>query len=304
MMFQVWIALCLIWQGANSFMIHNTIESLCLEDSGNSDGVQLKRCSLDSEFQQWSWINEWFLMNAGTQKCLSAFHTDPVKTVPCDGLDSLQWQCRNHRLISQNRSLELSAERGQLTMSPRGKTTRWKSLDEGDICQDKLRSKRSSDEPNEFEFSESEDAGGVPGMTEEQKAFLRWYYRTEDPTSWKFAMLALSFAALLLGGVLFVTGMMASRSRKKIAKYKAAAAKAATPEAEELRVIAEVISEPKEGKDSYQSPLQDGNLVNQPAADMSETDGIKAGDIVVTWKDGNVSNLFSEVSAEAPEEEH
>ncbi|KAJ8249461.1 hypothetical protein GJAV_G00235170 [Gymnothorax javanicus] len=73
------------------------------------------------------------------------------------------------------------------------------------------------------------------GMSEEQKAFLKWYYRTEDPSSWKYAMLGLSFVALLLGSVLLVIGTMANRSRRKLAQYKAVAR---TVQSDELQGLA------------------------------------------------------------------
>lgn len=37
--------------------------------------------------------------------------------------------------------------------------------------------RRASDDPEEFD---EEQAGEMAAMTEEQKEYLRWYYRTED----------------------------------------------------------------------------------------------------------------------------
>lgn len=119
-------------------MIHNNVESLCLEDSLRDAGVQLKRCSVDSELQQWIWTERMFLMNVHTQRCLSAFPRNPIQTLDCNGEDDLQWQCMNHRLISLSNSLELGVHRGSLALINTGKSTTWKSLDQGDICQEKL----------------------------------------------------------------------------------------------------------------------------------------------------------------------
>lgn len=124
--------------GTSGFMIHNNAESLCLEDSLGDVGVQLKRCSVDSELQQWIWTDQMILMNIHTQRCLSAFHSDPMQTLDCDGQDDLQWQCMNHRLISLSLSLELGVHNGRLALTNTGKSTRWKSLDQGNICQEKL----------------------------------------------------------------------------------------------------------------------------------------------------------------------
>ncbi|KAG5839709.1 hypothetical protein ANANG_G00207830 [Anguilla anguilla] len=90
------------------------------------------------------------------------------------------------------------------------------------------------------------------GMTEEQKAFLKWYYRTEDPSSWKYSMLGLSFGALLLGSVLLVIGTMANRSRKKLAQYKAAALAVQREELQGLTEVTQACSTPPQA----QTPIQ------------------------------------------------
>lgn len=42
-------------------------------------------------------------------------------------------------------------------------------------------SKRASSDPDEFEVKPAEEQKAEPpGMTDEQKEFLRWFYRTED----------------------------------------------------------------------------------------------------------------------------
>lgn len=133
--FDLFVSVCL---GASCFMIYNAAESLCLQDSLRDARVDLGRCSVDSDLQQWLWIETWFLMNVGTRRCLSAHHNNPIQMVECDGGDHLHWNCLNHRLISVNRSLELGTEGGKLVLTNSGKKTKWKSLDEGNICQDKL----------------------------------------------------------------------------------------------------------------------------------------------------------------------
>ncbi|XP_022525198.2 solute carrier family 51 subunit beta [Astyanax mexicanus] len=292
-MLQLWMALCLMWQGAHSFMVHNAVESLCLEDSLRDAGVQLRRCSLDSELQQWLWTERWFLLNVGTHRCLSGLQDDPIQTVECDGGDHLQWQCTNHRLISVNRSLELSAQTGRLSLTSRGINTRWKSLDEGDICQEKLRSRRQS-EPGEFEFSEEDRAHMPHTMTEEQREFLKWFYRTEDSTLWVFSMLVLSFLALLLGCVLLVMGVMGNRNRRNIAKYKASASAVSTPMKVEMEEL-QIITHTKDENHSYTAPMQDSHLENnESTGGANETEALKPGEIIVSWKDGNVSNLYPE----------
>ncbi|XP_060740427.1 solute carrier family 51 subunit beta [Tachysurus vachellii] len=293
-MLWVWITLCIMWQGTSSFMIHNKVERLCLEDSLGDAGVQLKRCSVDSELQQWVWTERMFLMNVHTQRCLSAFHSDPIQTLECDGEDYLQWQCMDHRLISMSHSLELGVQQGSLTLINTGKRTRWTSLDQGDICQEKLRSRKQRDTD---EFPSTEDT-----MTEEQREYLRWYYRTEDATPWKFAMLGLSLVVLLMGCVLCIMGLMSNKHRREIAKYKTATA--ASPalvkvEMEELQII--TVS--KEDKNSYPDPTQDGQLESKaPLEEASETEALNPGEIMVTWKDGTASKLYSDSNEEGEED--
>ncbi|XP_064845492.1 solute carrier family 51 subunit beta [Oncorhynchus masou masou] len=309
-MFRVWIKLCLLLPGVSSFMIHNTLHSLCLEDFPKTGLVQLNKCNLDSVLQQWIWRDQSLLERVGTSRCLSAHHSDPVQTVPCEGVEDggLRWGCELNRLISLNSSLELSTDGNRLTLSHRSKQTKWRSLDEGDICQERLRSKRASSDPDEFEVKPAEEQkAGPPGMTDEQKEFLRWFYRTEDPTPWKFAMLALSFAALLLGCLLLGMGSMANKNRNKIAKYKAAAL-AMKPEAEELQVIVTEVGGQRTNSEvkpinsaSVQVSMSQSEIpVSQakPLQDNGEVEGLKPGDIVVTWTDGNVSSLYPEPEGE------
>lgn len=132
--------------GVSSFMIHNTLHSLCLEDFPKTGLVQLNKCNLDSVLQQWIWRDQSLLERVGTSRCLSAHHSNPIQTVPCEGVEDgghrgdggLRWGCELNRLISQNSSLELSTDGKRLTLSHRSKQTKWRSLDEGDICQERL----------------------------------------------------------------------------------------------------------------------------------------------------------------------
>ena len=131
--------------GARAFMIHNTQRSLCLEDSAATGEVLLKRCNLDSESQQWIWIDGGMLMCVASSRCLSAMQREPVQTQSCSGSEvdakALMWDCDRGRLISRNSSMLLSADGRHLILTHQtsdSKQSTWKSLDEGDICQDKL----------------------------------------------------------------------------------------------------------------------------------------------------------------------
>ncbi|XP_056134432.1 solute carrier family 51 subunit beta [Lampris incognitus] len=300
-MFCAWIILCVLLTGTSSFLVHNTHHSLCLEDTVVEGPLLLKKCSLDSVFQQWIWWNQRLMKCVGTSRCLSAHHRDPVQTISCegtkDGTGWLLWDCEGDRLIGQNSSLELSTNGKRVILSHKSKRSKWRSLDAGDICQERLRSRRASHEPDEFEVlkDDEERRAGLDSMTEEQREYFHWYYRTEDATPWKFAMLALSFVCLLVGFMLLGMGSMASKNRKKIAKYKAAATLAKKPEAEELQVIREA---------ELESTFQNSSLLKNPVQGTKfsslngEVEGQKPGGIVVTCKDGNVFALYPDPAVE------
>lgn len=270
-------------------MIHNAHYSLCLEDSAAAGEVTLQKCSLDSEFQQWIWTDQGMLMCAASSRCMSATQRESLQMRSCRGPEvhaaGLMWDCDRDRLISRDTSMLLSVHDGRLILTHHSKYSKWRSLDEGDICQEKLRLRRASDD-DEFEAAD-EYTEQLAAMTEEQRAYLRWYYRTEDPTTWKFVLLGLAFICLLVGFLLLGMGAMANKNRKKIAKYKAAAAVAQKSQGEELLVISP-------------SREDDGGKASPSNGEVNE---LKAGDIVVTWKDGNTSCLYSDAAAEDEKQE-
>ncbi|KAI4830990.1 hypothetical protein KUCAC02_002591 [Chaenocephalus aceratus] len=284
-MFEAWslLFLPLLAAGARGFMVHNMQRSLCLEETPATGEVLLRSCSLDSESQQWAWVDQGLLMCVPSSRCLSALQTEPVHTGPCwgPGVDvrGLMWDCDRGRLISRNSSMLLSVDGGRLTLAHDSKHSKWRSLDEGDICHERLRSKRASKHPEEFELASEEQSSD---MTEEQRAYLRWFYRTQDPTIWTFVLLGLAFVCLLVGFLLLGMGAMANKSRRKIAKYKAAAA--GTQRSEELETIVPL-------REDHRPP---------PNGEASE---LKAGHIMVTWKDGNISSLYSDPVAEQGKQE-
>ncbi|XP_054627087.1 solute carrier family 51 subunit beta [Dunckerocampus dactyliophorus] len=279
----------LLLTGAGAFMVHNTHSSLCLEDSWPAGGAVLRRCHLDSEAQRWLWKHPGLLKCVATSRCLSS--QQPGLTRPCPVLEDeeLVWDCDRDTLISRATSMLLSVDRGRLILSPGDKHSKWRSLDAGDICQERLRSRRSSHDPVEL-TEEGKDKHVT--LTEEQREYLRWFYRTEDPTVWTFVLLGLAFVCLLVGFLLLGMGTMASRNRRKIAKYKAAVALA--HKSEEMWAVTDITGTPSPQR-SHAAPCN---------GDASE---LKAGNIVVTWKDGNTSCLYADASVEdalpEPEEE-
>ncbi|XP_037102946.1 solute carrier family 51 subunit beta [Syngnathus acus] len=141
----------------------------------------------------------------------------------------------------------------------------------------------------------TEAAENKATVTDEQKEYLRWFYRTEDPTVWKFVLLGLAFVCLLVGFLLLGMGAMASRNRRKIAKYKAAAA-----------ALAHRGEDQTWPGDHDEGPLACGGTPSSQRTTQSparappcngDTGDMKAGSIVLTWKDGNTSCLYPDTQA-------
>ncbi|KAK7913007.1 hypothetical protein WMY93_013218 [Mugilogobius chulae] len=232
------------------------------------------------------WEDRSRLVNMKTSRCISAHHVQPVRTEACpepgdeDRAKGLEWECDRDRLISRNNSLLLSLSGRRLVLTDDNKNIKWKSLDQGDICQDTLRSRRASEE---FEVM------AKPTMSAEQKKYLRWFYRTEDAQYWKYSLLGLAFLCLLIGFMLLGMGAMANKSRKKIAKYKAAAAMLQKKDCEELRVIS------LEDTSAPSTPLAKPPASPPPNGELSDC---RPGNIVLTYKDGNTSSLYPDATAE------
>ncbi|XP_030581019.1 uncharacterized protein LOC115777299 isoform X2 [Archocentrus centrarchus] len=294
-MFHAGILLFLLLSGGRAFMMHNTQHSLCLEESADTGEVHLKKCNLDSEYQQWIWINEGMLMCVATSRCLSAQQRELVRTQTCRGPEvdaaELMWDCDRDRIISRKISMLLSHNGQHVILTQHSKHSKWRSLDEGDICQEKLRLKRASGDSAQSE-DEEEQTEKLAAMTKEQREYLQWYYRTEDPKMWTFVLLGLAFVCLLIGFLLLGMGAVANKSRKKIAKYKAAASLFQKSEDQEL--LSE--NSPNPALDM----LLQGNKLYTSNSGTSE---LKAGNIVVTWKDGNTSCLYADPEENEKQEE-
>ncbi|KAM3625697.1 uncharacterized protein V6R79_016297 [Siganus canaliculatus] len=294
MLFDTWILLAPLLLGAKAFMIYNSQPSLCLEDSAGE--VLLKKCDLNSDSQQWLWLNEGMLECVASSRCLSATQTEGLRTQPCpepqEEAAGFLWDCDRDRLISKDTSMLLSVDGQKLVLAHISTHSTWKSVDRGSICQETLRSRRASD-ADEFETTEQQ-VGDAGTMTEEERQHLRWFYRTEDPTMWRYVLLGASFICLLIGFLLLGMGAMANKNRKKIQKYKVAAAAASQKgEGEELRLVS--VRDSSGGSKTSLPPPFNGELTE-----------VKGADIVVTWKDGNTSSLYpdpAEVEEKQQEEE-
>ncbi|KAJ8396738.1 hypothetical protein AAFF_G00015760 [Aldrovandia affinis] len=187
------------------------------QDSLQIGPLQLRPCDSTSDLQRWAWADGHFLVNEGTGRCLTGTRV----TAPCDHSSALPWRCHGNRLTGLGGSVELwGGNRSPLLLSPRRGRPRTESTGNRDVCKAPLRTRRGSGDPEDRQVTGAETPHQAPaegGMTEEQRAFLKWYYRTEDPSLWNYSILSLSFGALVLGSVLLAIGVMMNRSRRKLA---------------------------------------------------------------------------------------
>ncbi|XP_061451826.1 organic solute transporter subunit beta [Rhineura floridana] len=117
------------------------------------------------------------------------------------------------------------------------------------------------------------------GISPEMLQELLWFFRKDDPSTWNYCILGLSVLVLLVGMVLLGRNVMANRARKRKEGYEA--------------------SQPDETetKQAFVSLKEDGNSV--PLAENLLPQAENAGQVMIQWKDGNITALF----ADTPEED-
>ncbi|KAM7151953.1 organic solute transporter subunit beta isoform 2-T4 [Macrochelys suwanniensis] len=124
----------------------------------------------------------------------------------------------------------------------------------------------------------------IPGMpmSQEQLQEMLWFFRRGDSSTWNYSILVLSLVVLFLGLLLLGINIMANRNRKIILMY-AQAAEAAKP------------AEPKT-KPPFVDVKEDNNL--NPLTQDLLPKGQRPGEVLVQWKDGNVTALYADKSEE------
>ncbi|XP_054128962.1 organic solute transporter subunit beta [Melozone crissalis] len=118
------------------------------------------------------------------------------------------------------------------------------------------------------------------GLELEELEELLWFFRREDPSTWNYSVLALSLATMILGLVLLTINIVRNRKRKILVNGETAQP---TQEAD---------------LDAKQAlmPVQEYNL----AEPLKQQPGPqRPGDVMVQWKDGTVTSLYTETSEEA-----
>lgn len=118
------------------------------------------------------------------------------------------------------------------------------------------------------------------GLEQEDLEELLWFFRREDPSSWNYSVLGLSLATMILGLVLLTINIVRNRKRKIVLKGDAQSTQEADLDAKQALMSVQEYSPAKPLK-------QEPGPQNQ-----------RPGDVVVQWKDGTVTSLYTETSEE------
>ncbi|KAH1184159.1 hypothetical protein KIL84_014775, partial [Mauremys mutica] len=283
----LWIILFLLVQGTQGFLIQNAQVKLCLQASTTDENLLLEACNPTSKFQHWSWQDN-SLINQGTRKCLSTDGANSVRSSPCESAAHANWECVNFTLHSVGSThMYLTADKNKAALAnTKSPSSRWRVSRGQSVCDQKpakaeggryfampLTSTQMHDEV------EGNPTPGMP-MSQEQLQEMVWFFRTGDSSTWNYSILVLSLVVLFLGFLLLGINIMANRTRKIILVYEQAA-KPAEPEA----------------KPPFVDLKEDNNL--NPLTQDLLLKGQRPGEVLVQWKDGNVTALY----ADKPEED-
>ncbi|NXS14818.1 OSTB protein, partial [Neodrepanis coruscans] len=274
------------FSGTEAFQIKNAKLKLCLQASPISKDLLLEDCNPESGFQDWSWQGN-FLVNHGTQSCLSVSGTDRVQTSVCASTGYTSWDCSNSLLSPLGTSQGyLVANRKAVALSDvRGLKAQWQDAEDRSVCEKKAEHNSyfpaALTSPQVYEHT----AGNATlplGMDQQQLEELLWFFRREDPSTWNYSVLALSLATLILGLVLLTINIVRNRKRKIFMNREA-------PQ-----------TGPQAELDAKQAliPVQEYSPV-EPQKQEPVPQDQRSGEVMVQWKDGTTTSLYRDMSEEA-----
>ncbi|XP_040455783.1 organic solute transporter subunit beta [Falco naumanni] len=283
-----WIILFLLLQGTEAFLMKNANVKLCLQASPMNGNVLLEDCNPESDFQDWSWQGD-SLMNHGTQSCLSVVGADRVQTSFCDSADYMSWDCSNSLLspVGSSQGYLVAKRKGVTLNNVRGLKAQWQDAADRSVCEEKP----ARAEQDSYFFAAlastrmyDHTAGNVTlalGIDQEELEELLWFFRREDPSTWNYSILALSFVAMILGLVLLAINIVRNRKRKRMYREAVQTAQQAELEAKQALMPVQEYS-PAEPQKQEPAPQEQ-----------------RSGEVMVQWKDGTVTSLYTERSEDA-----
>ncbi|NXO36312.1 OSTB protein, partial [Locustella ochotensis] len=281
-----WIIPFFLLQDTEAFLIKNVRVKLASLINRN---LLLGDCSPESHSQDWSWQDN-SLVNCGSQSCLSMVGDGECgKALSASwGLCSpgapQLWGCALRAVFC------LLGETCWATLGVKGKvTSSLKGCSEW-LLHPSLSTTAEAEHkylPTTLATTHMDEhtTANVTlplGLELEQLEELLWFFRTEDPSSWNYSVLALSLATMILGLVLLAINIVRNRKRKILMNEEASqTAQEADLDAKQALM-----------------PVQEYSLAEPPKQEPGPQDQ-RPGDVMVQWKDGTVTSLYMETSEEA-----
>ncbi|XP_009581577.1 PREDICTED: organic solute transporter subunit beta, partial [Fulmarus glacialis] len=269
-----------------AFLMKNAKLKLCLQASPMNGNLLLEDCNPESDFQDWSWQGD-SLMNHGTHSCLSVVGANRVQTSLCGSAGYTTWDCSNSLLspLGSSQGFLVANRKGVALNNVGGLKAQWQDVADRSVCEEKAaEAEQDRYFPAALTSTRVYDhtAGNATlalGMDQEELEELLWFFRREDPSAWNYSILALSFVAMILGLLLLAINVVRNRKRK-IHMYKEALQTAQEAELEAKQAL---------------MPVQEYSLAEQEPVLQDQ----RSGEVMVQWKDGTVTSLYTERSEDA-----
>ncbi|NXQ99914.1 OSTB protein, partial [Sagittarius serpentarius] len=284
-----WIIPFFLLQDTEAFLMKNAKVKLCLQASPMNGNLLLEDCNPESDFQDWSWQGD-SLMNHGTQSCLSVAGADKVQTSRCGSVSYTSWDCLNLLLfpLGSSQGYLVANRKGVALNNVRSLKAQWQDVAGRSVCKEKAaRAQQDRYFPAALASTRVYDhtAGNATlalGIDPEELEELLWFFRREDPSTWNYSILALSFVAMTLGLLLLAINIARNRKRK-IRMYREAVQMAQQAELEAKQAL---------------MPVQEYSPAEPREQELVPQDQ-RTGEVVVQWKDGTVTSLYTERSEDA-----
>ncbi|NXN47226.1 OSTB protein, partial [Rhinoptilus africanus] len=276
-----WIIPFFLLQDTEAFLMKNAKVKLCLQASPMDGSLLLEDCNPESDFQDWSWQGN-ALRNRGTQSCLSVVEADRVQTSFCGSTGYVSWDCSNSLLSPRGSSQGylVANKKGVALSNMRGLKAQWQDTADRSVCVEKAEQDRYFTAALASTHMYDPAAGNLTlalGIDQVELEELLWFFRREDPSTWNYSILALSFVAMTLGLLLLSINVVRNRKRK-IHLYR---------EAEQTVQQAEL-----EAKKALM-PVQEYSPA-EPRKQEPVPQDQRSGEVVVQWKDGTTTSLYAE----------
>ncbi|NXK09450.1 OSTB protein, partial [Herpetotheres cachinnans] len=281
-----WIISFFLLQDTEAFLMKNANVKLCLQASPMNGNLLLEDCNPESDFQDWSWQGD-SLMNHGTQSCLAVVGADRVQTSFCGSADYMSWDCSNSLLspLGSSQGYLVAKRKGVALNNVRGLKAQWQDVTDRSVCEGKAEQESYFLAALASTHVYDHTAGNATlalGIDQEELEELLWFFRREDPSTWNYSILALSFVAMILGLVLLAINIVRNRKRK-IHMYREAVQTTQQAELEAKQALMPV-QEYSPAKPQEQEPVPQEQI---------------SGEVMVQWKDGTVTSLYTERSEDA-----